>query len=430
MKAVLVIAVVLAVAPFAAAATSISPVADALRSDPVYVDESAERALTDAQADELREAITDAGGDIYVAVLPASAGAPEAVLRELGEAVRRDGTYAVVVGNRFRASDNGELRDDVPALADAALRSRGEQGPHATLLDFVDRVGAAKDERAAPADDRNGDEGLPLLPIILIGGGGVAAYAWYRRRQRSAADERRQLQAVRELTEEDLVALADDVKELELDVSMPNAPAAARQHYDRALSLYERANGEFDQAMRPNDLERVTATVADGRWEMAAARAALERRPLPQRNPPCFFDPRHGPAARFVAWAPPGGAPRDVPACEADAQRVERGVEPDAREVTVDGERRPYWDTPVAAPWAMGFFGASLLPSLLVGSALGFGLGLGFPGGAFGGGYEGGDAGGGDFGDVGGGDFGDFGGGDFGDFGGGDFGGGDFGGGD
>ena len=426
MRILVTVVAALFLTSIAAAGTATSPVAEALRTDPVYVDPDAERALTESEADELREAIDDAGGDIYVAVLPASAGDADGILRDLADDLGREGTYAVVVGDRFRAGNNGALRREVPRLAGAALRARGGEGAHATLLDFVDRVGAAQDERAtAPDEQQEDDEGLPVLPIILVGGGGLAAYAWYRRRRRTA-DEGRQLAAVRELTEEDLVALADDVKDLDLDVSMPNAPASAREHYERALTLYERANAEFDGAVRPADVERVTATVADGRWEMAAARAALEGRPVPERNPPCFFDPRHGPASRFVEWAPAGGAPRQVPACEADAQRVERGLEPATREVTVDGVRQPYYESPLVGPWAMGFFGASLLPTLMIGSMLG--MSLGFPGGAFGGGYEGG---GGDYAD-GGGDFGggDFGGGDFGDFGGGDFGGGDFGGGD
>ena len=60
-----------------------------------------------------------------------------------------------------------------------------------------------------------------------------------------------------------------------------------------------------------------------------------------------------------MLWAPPGGTPRPVPACEADAQRVERGEEPQAREVLVGGRRVPYWDAgPAYAPFYGGFFGS------------------------------------------------------------------------
>jgi hypothetical protein len=238
---------------------------------------------------------------------------------------------------------------------------------------------------------------------------------------------------VRETAEKDLLALADAIRALDLDVEMPGAPAAARADYERALDHYDRAKEAFDRAQRPEDFEEMSREVDDGQHALAVARARLEGRPPPERRPPCFFDPRHGPSVRDVMWAPPGGAERPVPACAADAIRVEEGEEPHARRVRVRGRRVPYWEAPAYyGPWAGGFFAGGLLPGLLLGSALGGGVG------AFGGwgvdeamadageGGDGGDAGGdaGDYGD------GDFGGGDFGggDFGGGDFGGGDFGG--
>ena len=68
-----------------------------------------------------------------------------------------------------------------------------------------------------------------------------------------------------------------------------------------------------------------------------------------------------------------------VPACEADAQRVERGEDPEAREVLVGGRRMPYWNAgPGYAPFAGGLFGGfggGLLPGLMVGTLLGSSLG-------------------------------------------------------
>ncbi len=164
---------------------------------------------------------------------------------------------------------------------------------------------------------------------------------------------------------------------------------------------------------------------------MASAKARLEGRPPPERRPPCFFDPRHGPSTRDVEWAPDGyGAARMVPVCEADAVRLESGEAPMAREIVSGGRRMPLYDAPgYYAPYAGGFFGgfSGFLPGLLFGSVLSSAL---TPGPFLGGGFGGGGFGGGGFGDGGGGglDLGDFGGGGFG--GGGDFGGGDFGGGD
>jgi hypothetical protein len=147
---------------------------------------------------------------------------------------------------------------------------------------------------------------------------------------------------------------------------------------------------------------------------MAAAKAHLAGRDEPERRPPCFFDPRHGPSVADVEWQPEWGEPRAVPVCAADAARLEAGEEPTSREVVVGGQRMPYWQAPghYAPFYAGGMFGGfgGFFPGLLFGSMLGGGWGI----------PMGGDIGGGS--DWGGGDFGG------GDFGGGDFGGGDFGG--
>ena len=57
-----------------------------------------------------------------------------------------------------------------------------------------------------------------------------------------------------------------------------------------------------------------------------------------------------------------------VPACEADAQRVERGEEPHAREVEKDGRMVPYYEAgPAYAPFYGGFFPGVLLGSMVAG---------------------------------------------------------------
>jgi hypothetical protein len=199
---------------------------------------------------------------------------------------------------------------------------------------------------------------------------------------------------------------------------MPDANQEAKDHYNEAVQVYGAAEQSLDHARRPQDLAPVSSELERGRYEMEAAKALLAGKPVPERRPPCFFDPRHGPSTRDVMWAPPGGTPRPVPACEADALRVEEGLDPSVREVDYAGQRVPYWAAPAPyTPFFGGFYGGfgGFLPGLLVGEALGGGFGGGW---ADPGGWAGGDQG--DFGDGDAGDFSD---------GGGDFGGGDFGGG-
>jgi hypothetical protein len=422
MRPLLLALVFLVLAPAAQAAT-LDDAARALRSDPVFVDPSAELA-DQVDAGALRARIQAADpGPMYVAVLPRgvlreAGGSIDGALSALHEATGRRGTYALVAGGDFRAGSNTVRGAGDEATS--AINAHIDEGPQATLLAFIDGVAERRD--GAGSGGGGSGEGIgaggAVVLVALLGLAGAALLLRGRSRRREQAAE---LAEVKENARDDLVALGDDIRALDLDVQMPDASQAARDDYGRAVEAYQRADDAWERARRPEDLEPVSAALEEGRWAMASAKARLAGREPPERRPPCFFDPRHGPSSRDVEWAPPGGEPRPVPACEADAQRVERGDDPEAREVMLGGRRMPYWQAgPAYAPFAGGFFGGfggGLLPGVLVGTMLG---------GAMGGwGAQDAQAGGGDFG----GDFGggDFGGGDFGG-GGGDFGGGDFGG--
>jgi hypothetical protein len=225
----------------------------------------------------------------------------------------------------------------------------------------------------------------------------------------------REWEEVRATAQGDLVTLGEEIGALDLDVQMPDADPDAVKRYRQAVEAYDRANTVFNAAKRPEDLATVSESLEEGRFAMACAQAHLEGRPPPEHRPPCFFDPRHGPSTTDVDWAPPGGAPRTVPACAADAVRIADGFEPHGRQVPVDGRPTDYWNAPGHyGPYSGGYFGGfggGLLPGLLIGSVLGGAMGFGM-GGLFDGdegGFDGGDDDGGGF-DLGGGDFG---GGDF-----------------
>jgi hypothetical protein len=410
----------LAVAAPAHAQGTLSEAARALDSNPVYVDESAERALTDSEVERLRDQIGERGaGPLYLVVLAESAadeagGDPTGALREIAQELSEPGTYAGVIGNSFRA---GSVGVDVPAseLARESLDARGTDGTFAVLSDFIARVGEARSGGGGSSGGGSGGDGGGGFPwfLVLFIGLPLGLFALSRRRQRKREQEyeRAQLEDVRQVAREDLLALGDDIRALDLDVQMPDADPEGKQHYNQAVERYTEAEQALDRAQRPEDIEPVTSALEEGRWAMMAAKEEMAGRQAPERRPPCFFDPRHGPSVGEAEWAPPGGQPRPVPVCAADLQRIQDGLDPESRQVPMDGQMVPYWAAgPAYMPWAGGFFGAGLLPGLFLGSMLGGGFGM------FGGGVA---EGGGDFGDFGGGDLGDFGGGDFGDFGGG-----------
>lgn len=405
----------------------IQQAASCLATQPVCVEPGASPGLTPGEASALRQRIASEGaGPLYIAVLPRTSvnqagGSMDQLLSQLASDVHQNGTYVAVADHHLRAASTGSEGFSGGELATAAVNAHRSQGLDAILTDLVDRVAAARSGSggARPGGGSSGlGAGWILIAILAVGAG----LLFLRQRRLQRAREQAEVDEVKQAAREDLQALGDDIRALDLDVEMPGADKTAKQSYNRAVELYDRANQQFERASRPQELAPVTSALEEGRYEMASAKALLEGRPAPERRPPCFFDPRHGPSIADVEWAPPGGAPRPVPACAACRQRVESGLEPDMRHVMVGGQAVPYWGAPAYyRPWAGGFFGGfgggGFLGGLLLGEMFG----------GFGGWGDGDDYGGGFGGDGGGG----FGGGDFGggDFGGGGFGGGDFGGG-
>ncbi len=300
---------------------------------------------------------------------------------------------------------------------------------------------------------------MELILLIVLAFAGYAVFKAVSRRSEAKALESREANELADLkrtAEEDVTRLGEEVAELDTDTTGVKLDQGGRQDYKRALDAYDSAKLALDRAERPEDIKGVTTALEDGRYAIACVQARVAGDPLPQRRPPCFFNPQHGPSAKDVQWAPPGGEARDVPVCMADAERVEAGAEPDVRQVFRGNRRVPYYNGgPAYAGYNSGYFGgfagSGLMSGVLIGalttglmsSAMGGWGGMGYGGGyqdGYNDGQDGGDGGdGGDSGDGGGdggdgGDFGGDGGGDFGgggDWGGGgDFGGGDFGGGD
>jgi len=427
------VAAALALGSSARGGERIDAAVSALQSDAVYVDPSAELAIGPDELTKLRRTIETAGaGPVYIAILPVAAeqetgGDPDGVLQAIHDGLGRPGTYAVVAGRHFRAGSEGVLPPGVAGrLATEALAAHRNDGVAATLTDFVHRVADAQQAGGvAPGGSGGGNEepgtgGGILIGLLVLGGAAFVAFRVVQGRRRAQAE----LAEVKAAAHDDLIALADDVQKLEQPVE---SNAQAKQEYEAALNGYEQASSAYDRASRPKQLEAVAGALEEGRYHMAAAEALLAGKQPPERRPPCFFAPRHGPSTRDVEWAPPGGSPRKVPACEADAQAVERGVEPASRQVVAGGRSVPYWNAPpYFGSWAGGYFmpfgGMGFLSGLFVGELLG---------GAYGGwgyGSWGGSGGSGGFGSWSGGSEGsDFGGGM--DFGGGDFGGGGGGGG-
>ena len=246
-------------APSAAAQDDIQAAAEALRRDPVYVAPGAELA-GQVDVDALRDRIRSSGASpMYVAVLPGDAAAsPDEALTALHDAVGLRGTYAVVAGRSFRAGS-----DLFRVAGEASAAAQSHDDVEGALEDFIGRVGdlrAGRQPSGSGGGGGSGSFGIVLL-VLLLGVGGVFLVS-RRRRRREQVDE---LAEVKENTRDDLVALGEDIRALDLDVQMPNADPAAKEDYARAVDAYDRANRVFESARVAEDLRPAAEALEEGR---------------------------------------------------------------------------------------------------------------------------------------------------------------------
>lgn len=406
-------------APTAHAAPDVGDAAAALRGgETVFVDPGAESALSSAEASQISSQANATGLPMFIAVLPeAAAGGSTAddVLRELNTQVGLGGIYAVVVGDQFRA---GSTSGSVSDLATQAFRAQRDNGAAAVLGEFIALTDARFGSTSTAADtEESSGAGSLILLLVLIVGGAVVVIVLVRRQRRVAAQ---QLAAVRTTVDRDVTEYGERLAAF--DVNDPAMDEAARADVQRALDDYDRARMSVATMRRAQDAQSVTTALEDGRFALACAQARMTGQALPERRPPCFVDPRHGPSVADVPWTPPGLSLRDVPMCAACRTTVETGGTPASFDVeTADGQRRPYYQAgPEHGAYAQGYYSpfAGVMGAVLMGtviSSMWSMPGITSSSGLDSAGMGGFGGGGGDWGGLGGGDFGggDFGGGDF-----------------
>lgn len=163
--------------------------------------------------------------------------------------------------------------------------------------------------------------------------------------------------ASRDSVDTDITRFGGELRDLDLDVVGIELDAEAQADYTKALDAYENAKRSLRNAELDSDATLITHILEEGRYAIECVKARAHGRDLPDRRPPCFFNPAHGPSATDVEWAPDGGVSRKVPACALDAARVRSGANPHIRMVPmVGGQLVPYWEDERQAAWARGYY--------------------------------------------------------------------------
>ncbi|MFD8084207.1 hypothetical protein ACFV4F_21225 [Kitasatospora sp. NPDC059722] len=364
----------LLLAPAASAAGGLSDAAATLKKGQVYVAPTMLDRFSQAQADALTKKIEKADKPIFIAVVPDSAN-KDTILTDLRTLVGIDGVYGVWrgTGGFMARSDRGAMGVGVADRIGGAVARADKGDINATLNDFVDQ---AAPQTKGSGVNHSTSIAWVVIPVVLLVLAGAGVFFLFRRaKKRKEEQARAELEQLRRVVDEDITAYGVELERLDFNPRAADADDVQRTDYSHALESYEKAKRLMDEAKKPEDVKVVTETIEDGRFALATLAARRDKRPLPERRPPCFMDPRHGPSVKDVEWAPAGGSARSVPVCQADADRVAAGLDPAVRTVDTEYGPQPYWNAgPAYAPYAGGYyssFGGGLLPGLLVGTVLG-----------------------------------------------------------
>ena len=223
-----------------------------------------------------------------------------------------------------------------------------------------------------------------LLLFLLFFVGLVATTTSLMRAQRQSreleAQRAKAIQAkvsqMRQETEEDVTTFGEALRDLDMEMVGKDISADGRKDWNMALDCYDRAKTLMAQDKSTRSIPLVTETLEEGRHAIACVQARANGEPIPEVRPPCFFDPAHGPSTTDVMYSPDGGVARKVPACAADAQRIQQGRSPWIRTVDVNGAQLPYWQAgPDYAPCVQGYYRRYESDPVISGLAVG-GLGL------------------------------------------------------
>jgi hypothetical protein len=282
----------------ASAASPAETAARALEADPVYVHPDAAARLTAPERGKVRlEIARSAIGRVKIAVVPegiaSRSGGVHQFANEVDRALGVRGTLIAVAGPAYWAVTSYPQSHAAAAALQTAVSDHADERLVTQLVDAIKRLGPvdpgpAGDAGQAPgsvpvadADDFLDDIGDAFRLGVIIVAAAIAlpfvlgAVLLIARTRRRRAREEEVRESGERGADTELVALGDDIRSLDLDTSMPNAPRAALAEYEEAIARYDQANELLSGDPTEYRVEQARAAIAAGKRHIAAARERL-----------------------------------------------------------------------------------------------------------------------------------------------------------
>ena len=241
--------------------------------------------------------------------------------------------------------DQGQIEKALEAGYDAGGGDAGYvDAVAASLAGSPVDTGGGTDTGATGGGSRTG-----LIVLLVVIGGLVLLVVWAVRRQGKAttASRQRSLEEARREIKAQLDAMANTILEISDKVSLSDSREDNR-YLEEAGKTYTEASEAYEGATDLARLEEISGRLDEARWQLDAAAALADGKPVPARPAPeersaCFFDPTHGGPFENAEVRTAAGT-KTVRVCAADAAKLRRGQQPDTRMIEVGGR-----DVPAAA---------------------------------------------------------------------------------
>jgi uncharacterized membrane protein YgcG len=159
-------------------------------------------------------------------------------------------------------------------------------------------------------DGATGGGGFSIWWLLLLAGGGLAVW-WFINSRNEARNAAGRLARAKEMANEKLAEVANDILEMEDEVSTSDNHEV-KEHYQRASAMYSKAIEDNERADDLPEMLDVSRDLDLAIWELDCAEALLDGKPKPPKPEPPRPKPIVPPApapGQTIPPPPAGNAP-------------------------------------------------------------------------------------------------------------------------
>ncbi len=237
--------------------------------------------------------------------------------------------------------EDDQLADALDAALDVGRGGGSNEAIAEAFIDGLPGLEEVFDGDEQDADSGGGGLGFLWVLLVLVVIGGVVWFFVRRARRRGEGDD---VEVARQEIREQLDVIANEIVENQDTVEL-SGNEQAMEHYRAANTTYADAVEQLESTTDLLALAQLNHRVDQARWQLEAAEALVEGRPVPPEPEPdkpvaCFFDPTHKPGTEDAVVRTPAGD-KEVAVCRECADKLRRGERPTPRQITVGGRRVP-----------------------------------------------------------------------------------------